>query len=417
MINASTFKVVDTINLNGTDTYLDNPTGIAYDNQSQSPNYGNVYVSGFEHIMFNNTNGATKCPYYAPYLVVINPADNTPVCNIPVLPESGSSYSRTPFATDVFVYNYSNNRSVNGSVLVTNYKNNSIFVVPDYTNNATYYYVTGNHEFANPIDITINPNNGSLFVINYANNSTNTPLNTNQHFLPITPGAPNRPFTTVPPQQQKQNQSFAINGSITEMSLCSNSSNTSYGKLVVTNVLKAPVYNPLGISYSNKYLYVTDNAGFYNNSSQYSYSELTVLNASNPSQNYTVNSNGSLKTLLNPYSINFVPALNKFVITLNGTNSIAIFNNGANASSNFSMDRFITGSKFYFTGELNEPVSVAESGNYLFIANRLSDKVSVYDTITGAVTQTVTAIISDPGRVVKICVSAVQVYCINNLER
>ena len=399
VINASTFKVVDTINLNGTDTYLDNPTGIAYDGQSQSPNYGDVYVAGFEHIMYNKTKGATKIPYYAPYLVVINPVDNTPVCNIPVMPESGSSYSLTPFATDVFVYNYSGGLSLenilgaplDGSVLVTNYVNNSIFVVPDYKDTSINYYVTGNHEFANPIDITINPNNGSLFVINYANNSTNSPLNTNQHFLPITPGAGNRPFTTVPPQQQKQNQSFAINGSITEMSLCSNLLGTSYGNLVVTDVLNAPVHNPLGISYSNKYLYVTDNAGFYNNSSQYSYSELTVLNASNPSQNYTVNSNGSLKTLLNPYSINFVPALNKFVITLNGTNSIAIFNNGANASSNFSMGRFIAGSKFYFTGKLNEPVSVAESGNYLFIANRLSDKVSVYDTITGAVTQTVTA--------------------------
>ena len=407
MINASTFKVVDTINLNGTDTYLDNPTGIAYDGQSQSPNYGDVYVAGFEHIMYNKTKGATKIPYYAPYLVVINPVDNTPVCNISVMPESGSSYSLTPFATDVFVYNYSNPQI--GSVLVTNYVNNSIFVVPDYKNTASYYYVTGTHDFANPIGITINPNNGLIFVVNNADNSTNTPLNTNQHFLPITPGAVNRPFTTVPPQQQRQNQTFNITGNITEMSF-------SNGKLNVTDVLNVPLHNPIGISYSNKYLYVTDNAGYYNNSSQYSYSELTVVNASNPSQNYTVNANGSLKTLLNPYSINFVPALNKFVITLNGTNSIAIFNNGANASSNFSMARFIAGSKFYFTGELNEPESVAESGNYLFIANRLSDKVSVYDTITGAVTQTITAGINPDALcfVSKLGTTAGTLYVANN---
>ena len=179
VINASTFKVVDTINLNGTDTYLDNPTGIAYDGQSHSPNYGDIYVSGFEHIMYNKTKGAKKIPYYAPYLVVINPVNNTPVSNIPFKP---SSDSRATFATDVFVYNYSGNLSSNnilgapldGSVLVTNYKNNSIFVVPDYKNANATCYVTGNHDFANPIDITINPKNGSLFVINYANNSTNS---------------------------------------------------------------------------------------------------------------------------------------------------------------------------------------------------------------------------------------------------
>jgi len=379
VFNLTTMNVTDTINLNGSSPYLDNPTGISYDNQSGSKNYGYIFVSGYDHIMYNKTKGAAKIPYYAPYINVINPKTNHLVYETPVLPNNDYSYSRTPFATDVFVDNYSSN----GSVLVTNYVNNSIFVIPDFNSPSSYYYVTGNHDFANPIDITINPSNGSLFVVNYANNSTNSPLNTQQHYLPITPGSGNRPYTTVPPQQQQQTQSFH-NGNITELSLNGN------GKFTVTNVLKVSLHNPIGISFKDGYLYVTDNAGFYNNVSQYSYSELTVVNASNPSQNYTVNQNGSLKTLLNPYSINFYPQINEFVITLNGTNSIAIFHPGTNSTSGFNLSRFENGARFYFTGELNAPVSMAQYGNYLFIANRISDKVSVYDTISSSIVQTIT---------------------------
>ena len=397
VISLSTMNVVDTINLNGTDIYLDNPTGIAYDGQSGSPNYGYIFVSGYEHIMYNKTNGAQKIPYYEPWIVVINPSTNQPVSsigNIQVLPASDYSYSRSTFATDVFVYNYSSaltlstGAPLDGTVLVTNYVNNSIFVIPTFKDNSTDYYVTGNHDFANPIDITINPNNGSLFVVNYANNSTNSPLNTQQHYLPITPGAGNRPFTTVPPQQQAQSPSFS-NGNITELQYNSSLLNLlGAPELSVTNVLKVSLHNPIGIAYHDRYLYVTDNAGYYNNTSQYSYSELTVVNASNPIQNYTVNENGSLKLLLNPYSINYFAGLNKFVITLNGTNSIALFHSGSNSTSGFNKSKFEKSSQFYFTGELNAPVALADYGNYLFVANRLSDKVSAYNIISGSIVQT-----------------------------
>ena len=142
--------------------------------------------------------------------MVINPSTNQPVSsigNIQVLPASDYSYSRSTFATDVFVYNYSSaltlstGAPLDGTVLVTNYVNNSIFVIPTFKDNSTDYYVTGNHDFANPIDITINPYNGSIFVLNNANSKFNAPLNTQLHYLPINNGATNRRFVAVPPQQ------------------------------------------------------------------------------------------------------------------------------------------------------------------------------------------------------------------------
>ena len=130
--------------------------------------------------------------YYKPTLIVINPFTNATVNE-----NLSSAGSPLPFATDVFVYNYSsastllNESRLDGTVLVTNYFNSSLNVIPDFQNPSQNYNLAGKldgkPEFANPIDITINPYNGSIFVLNNANSKFNAPLNTQLHYLPVLP--------------------------------------------------------------------------------------------------------------------------------------------------------------------------------------------------------------------------------------
>ncbi|MCL4479885.1 MAG: beta-propeller fold lactonase family protein [Candidatus Thermoplasmatota archaeon] len=452
VISTITNSVVATINENGVCQYLDSPTGIAYDGVYGSPNYGLIYVSDYYHVP--PPLGAPRPPhpppgpagpaglgpgyaYYVPSVSVIDPSNYSilkswvltaaPAAG-PAPPPGGPGPHGPgpgpapgpgpkpppsnlgvpePFASQVMVYNYQNSDlmfsllqggnnygDLEGAVIITEYYNNSLFVMGNYKispYNSTQndnYYIGGSAEFADPLGMTIDPANGTIYVVDYNNNTTNSPIGPQPPGPPPAPppaqngGAPGHgpPPHRGPPGPPGQPTSKSYHGNITVVqpfengtalsNLISNITGLTVDQLRVTGDIKVPLYEPTSISYFNKSLYITDYEPFYNSTGLYDFSKISVVNASNPIENYIINQNGSQKEFLDPFSINYVQELNDFVITVNGTNSVALMK-----SSPFTTHPQF---KFYFTGILDTPISITGTSNYVFVADRSADTVSVY---------------------------------------
>lgn len=444
-------SVVNTINENGVSQYLDTPTGIAYDNVTGSPNYGKVFVSDYYHVP--PPAGAPRPPnpphggpgpaglgpgyaYYVPSVSVIDPNNFTILKSyvLTAAPAAGPhpppggpgphgpgpapppgpppSYLGVPepFASQVMIYDFANADlmfslsggyqygELEGAVIITEYYNNSLFIMGNYTmspqtGQPDNYYIGGSSEFADPLGMTIDPANGTIYVVDYNNNTTNSPIGPQPPGPPPAPvpgqGPPHGPPPPPPPPPPPGKATSSYNGNITIVQPFANGTliskllnvSLSIDQLKVTGDIKVPLYEPTSISYYNKSLYVSDYRPFYNSSGLYDYSLISVINATNPLLNYTINQNGSQKELLDPFSIEYLSSLNKFVITVNGTNSIALmqaFPSTLNPKFNF-----------YYTGLLDTPIASTGISNYLFLAGRSSDTVSVYDDSTNTVIQNI----------------------------
>jgi YVTN family beta-propeller protein len=430
-------SVVCTINTNGADQYLDSPTGIAFDNVQSSPNRFLLFISDYYHVPPPaNAPPAPRPPgpagpgpgqaYYVPSLTVLDPSNpNDPNVSHPSIitnriltaapaagpapppggpgpkpgpPPAGPASNLgvpQPFASQVFVYNYTPTdlislndlNDLDGAVIITEYYNNSLYILGDYNSSSSSiipnfnYYIGGSSQFADPLGMAIDPQNGTLYVVDYNNNTTNAPIGPKPPQPPGPPpntgngqpvGPPPNPGPGRPPGPPTS-KSYNGNITIVEPSLIN-------GSLEVIGTIKVPLFEPTSIAYFNNTLYITDYEAFHNSTGQYDYSKLTLVNATTPSLNYTINTNGSQKLFLDPYQINYIPKLQKFIITMNGTNAIAIMN-----ATPYSLHPVF---KFYFTGLFNTPIAISGVSNYLFVADRSSDSVSVYSQSTNSVLHT-----------------------------